>query len=81
MWNDLNLVEQPALELWVGLGIGGKVTIDFGITESWYFEIGCAFAYDFSSLAPLFAYALLIDSPVESRELHIMPHIGFCIRN
>jgi hypothetical protein len=65
--NNYDLPEYSIWQVWDGMGIGGKINIDFVITESLCFEIGSAFAYDFFS------------SQENYRGVHILPHVGITI--
>jgi hypothetical protein len=72
MFDDFNIPEYPMWDLWIGLGIGGKININFEVDESLSFEIGSAFAYDFKSWASLYVG--------DRYAIHIMPNIGFNIK-
>jgi hypothetical protein len=66
--NNNDLPEYSVWQVWDGVGIGGKMNIDFAITKSFYFEIGSAFAYDF------------VSSHENYRGIHITPHVGITLK-
>jgi hypothetical protein len=65
---NYNIPEYSMWEFRDGMGIGGKINIEFKTTESLNFEIGSAFAYDF------------VSSYKNYHGIHITPHIGMSIR-
>ncbi|MDR0710603.1 MAG: hypothetical protein LBF77_11120 [Spirochaetaceae bacterium] len=67
--NNSTLPEYSIWEFRDGMGIGGKVNIDFKMNESVDFEIGSSFAYDFYS------------SYKNYQAIYITPHIGMSLRN
>jgi hypothetical protein len=66
--NNSNLPEYFIWEIWAGMGIGGKINVDFKINESVDFETGCSFAYDFHS------------SYKKYQAIYITPHIGISLK-
>lgn len=67
--SSYNIPEYAMWEFREGMGVGGKMSINFRFMGSLYFEMGSSFAYDFYS------------SYKNYQAIHVTPHIGLSIKS